>query len=374
MRLATVGLVVFSLSAVAGDPDKDGFVPLFNGKDLSGWEYVNTPQKTFYVKDGMIVTTGTPTGFLRTDRHYENFVLEMEWMHTNTKEVGNSGLFVWGDPIPAVGTPYTRGIEVQVLVNLEYRDKKSNAVTATSHGDLFSIHGAKCKPDRPHPAGWERCLPSENRAKGGGEWNHYRVEANNGVIKLHVNGKEVSGVSECNPRKGYLALESEGAECHFRNIKIKELPSTNPKPNEIADVDRGFTNLYYGDLTGWVDPGRHQGHWKPRDWVLTYDGKSPAKAKDLWSVKEYGDFELMADWRLPGKPTPTQRPLILPNGEYDVDSDTKKQKTVEVQDAGDSGIYLRGLDKAQVNIWCWPVRAKLRLSRTDKTMPADGPG
>ena len=39
-------------------------------------------------------------------------------MHVNKKEVGNSGLFVWGDPLPAVGTPYTRGIEVQVLVNL----------------------------------------------------------------------------------------------------------------------------------------------------------------------------------------------------------------------------------------------------------------
>ena len=79
-----------------------------------------------------------------------------------------------------------------------------------------------------------RCIPSENRAKGANEWNHYRVEANNGVIKLHVNGKEVSGVSECKPRKGYLALEAEGAECHFRNLKIKELPSTNPKEEEVA--------------------------------------------------------------------------------------------------------------------------------------------
>src|SRR5262245_11441005 len=222
----------------------DGFKPLFNGKDLTGWGNVNCHPDTFFVKGDEIVTNGKPTGFLRTDRQYENFVLEMDWMHVNKTEVGNSGLFVWGDPIPAVGTPYTRGIEVQVLVNLEYRDKKTNAVTATSHGDLFSIWGAKCKPDRPHPAGWERCLPSENRAKGGGEWNHYRVEAKDGVIKLQVNGKEVSGVSECNPRKGYLALESEGAECKFRNIRIKELPSTNPKANEIAKVADGHKAVF----------------------------------------------------------------------------------------------------------------------------------
>ena len=120
-----------------------------------------------------------------------------------------------------------------------WKDKKTGALTATSQGDLFSIWGAKCTPDRPHPLGWERCLPSSNHTKGGGEWNHYKVVANDGVIKLTVNGTEVSGVSKCSPRKGYLALESEGAECHFKNLKIKELPSTNPTPAETADIDQG---------------------------------------------------------------------------------------------------------------------------------------
>src|SRR5262249_39107273 len=93
-----------------------------------------------------------------------------------------------------------------------------------------------------------------------------------GVIKLAVNGKVVSGVSKCSPRKGYLALESEGSECHFRNLKIKELPSTNPKPEEVADQDRGFVNLYTGlDLSGWQAPPAK--NWQPRDWVLDYAGK-----------------------------------------------------------------------------------------------------
>jgi len=290
--LSALVLLVVSSAALAAEPDKDGFVPLFNGKDLTGWAYVNTPTKTFYVKDNEIITTGTPTGFLRTDKQYENFILEMEWMHENKDKVGNSGLFVWGDPLPGVGTPYTRGIEVQVLVNLEYKDKKTGAVTATSHGDLFSIHGATCKPDRPHPLGWARCLPSENRAKGGGEWNHYRVEAKDGVIKLSVNGKEVSGVSECKPRKGYLALESEGAVCHFRNLKIKELPSSNPKPEEGANVAKDHKLLFNGvDLEGWKTDS---GAWQATGGHLKATGKG-----ELATEKSYEKFELIFDCKMP---------------------------------------------------------------------------
>jgi Domain of Unknown Function (DUF1080) len=278
----------------AGDQKDDGFVPMFNGKDLTGWVNVNCAPSTFFVKDGEIITTGKPTGFLRTAKQYENFIAEFDWMHVNTKEVGNSGFFVWADPLPAVGTGYTRGIEVQVLVNLE------KPGYYTSQGDLFSIWGATCKPDRPHPHGWARCLPSENRTKGGGEWNHYKVVGNNGVLKLHVNGKEVSGLSECKPRKGYLALESEGAECHFKNLKIKEQPSTNPTPQETADVDRGFRSLYTGlDLTGWKAEGDAAKHWQPRDGVLHYDGKGGPLATD----KMFADAEFQLDFRFPKKGT-----------------------------------------------------------------------
>jgi hypothetical protein len=258
---------------------QDDYKPLFNGKDLSGWVNVNCAPNTWFVKDDMIITTGKPTGYLRTDRQYENFILEFEWFHApNPKgSVGNSGLFVWGDPIPAMGTGYTRSIEVQVLVNLLYKDKKTGLPTATSHGDLFSIWGAKCKPDRPHPQKSERCLPSEDRCKGEYEWNHYKVIGNNGVLKLHVNGKEVSGVTESNPRKGYLALESEGSECRFKNIKIKEMPSTNPKPNEICDVDKGFKCLFTGlDFSGWALGADAKSNWKMGDGVLTSTGMGAA--------------------------------------------------------------------------------------------------
>jgi hypothetical protein len=333
-------------SLPCGHTGEPGWTPLFNGKNLNGWINVNGAPNTYTVRDGMIVTTGVPTGVLRSAKQYENFILELEWMHVKPK--GNAGLFIWSDPLMAPGVPFTRAIEVQILDGLETKNY-------TSHGDIFSIHGATLQPDRPHPAGWQRCLPSERRSKPAGEWNRYRVECNDGVIQLAVNGKVVSGASECKPRKGYICLEAEGSECHFKNIRIKELPSTNPKPDEIAKVAESFTTLYTGvDLAGWQDDPGHKGHWQPKDWILNYDGKSEAKDKNLWTQKEYGDFVMICDWRFTGKPKKLKRPVILPNGDYDVDA-AGKTKEVEVLDAGDSGIYLRGSSKSQLNIWCWPI-------------------
>ncbi|MDY3552299.1 DUF1080 domain-containing protein [Gemmata sp. JC717] len=263
---------------------------LFNGKNLDGWVNVNCAPGTFYAKGDEIVTTGNPTGFLRTDRQYENFELDFDWMHVEKEKMANSGLFVWGDPLPAVGTGYTRGIEVQVLINYAPKDG-----WATSHGDIFSIWGAKCTPDRPHFKGIERCLPSENRVKGGGEWNHYKVIANDGAIKLHVNGKEVSGVSKSNPRKGYLALESEGVECHFKNIKIQELPSTNPTPAECAKVAEGHVSLFNGlNLDGWKV---EKGGWKAGGGVVRAAGTSDLVHEG--TLPNGG--ALLFDWKVPAK-------------------------------------------------------------------------
>src|SRR6266496_2857846 len=80
----------------AGSKD-DGFVPMFNGKDLAGWVSVNGAPGTFFVKDKQIITTGRPTGYLRTDKQYENFIAEFDWMHVppTPEAVGNSGFFVW---------------------------------------------------------------------------------------------------------------------------------------------------------------------------------------------------------------------------------------------------------------------------------------
>ena len=358
-----LALAALSMTAHAAVTDTDGFKPLFNGRDLSGWVNVNAAPNTFTVRDGMIHCTGVPISLLRTEKQYENFNLELEWRHM--KPMGNAGLFVWSAPVTAPGTPFARAIEVQILDG-------RNSETYTSHGDVFAIHGATMKPDRPHPRGAMRCLPSEWRCKPAGEWNHYRVTCNDGVIKLEVNGKEVSGGSQCTPRKGYICLESEGSEVHFRNIRIKELPSTNPQPDEIAPQAEGFEPIYTGiDLAGWKAGTEHKEHWKPKDWILDYDGKCEADDPHLWTEREYGDFVLICDWRWTAKPERVKRPVILPDGTQAVDDDGTP-KEAEVPDAGDSGIYLRGNDKSQVNIWCWPVGSgEVYGYRTDESMPAE---
>jgi hypothetical protein len=280
----------------------EGFRPLFNGRNLHGWVPINVPRETFTVRDSLIISTGKPTGMLRTDQPYENFIIELEWRHM--RPGGNAGLFVWGDALPACGTPFSRAVEVQILDGHETEN-------STSHGDLFAIQGATMKPDRPHPAGWMRCLPSEKHAKPSPEWNHYRVTCRDGTIKLAVNGKEVSGGTECVPRKGFICLESEGSECHFRNIRIQELPSSNPPAAETAMLDVGFVPLYSGlDLRGWKMAPGHHGRWKANDYILECDGKGDAQHKGLRTIKEYGDCVLVVDWKLVGEPVSTEAPIV----------------------------------------------------------------
>ena len=365
-------LAAFTLTTFAANGADDagaGFVPLFNGHDLTGWVPINVAPGTFRVRDGIIVSTGIPTGLMRTERQYENFIIELQWRHM--KPGGNAGLFVWGDELTACGSPFARGMEVQILDN-GFNVKGKNE-WYTTHGDVFPVFGSKMTPTGRISSTGQRSFPIEERSKSSPEWNHYRLEARDGVLRLSVNGKEVTVGKNCSPRKGYLCLESEGSECHFRNIRIRELPSTNPSAEEIADPAEGFVPLYTGvDLSGWkVDPG-HEGHWQPNDWKLAYDGKSEASDKNLWTEKEYGDFILVCDWRwTTPKPEFKPLPVILPSGEAAVD-DEGKPKTEEVPDAGDSGIYLRGNSKSQVNIWCWPIGSgEVYGYRMDQSMPAE---
>jgi hypothetical protein len=266
------------------------FTPLFNGQDLKGWFNINCAPGTWSVKDGMIHTTGAPICELRTERMYENFILELEWQHL--KPQGNAGVFVWADALPARGEPFLRAIEVQVLDG-------RNTENYTSHGDVFAIHGAKMTPDRPHPNGWPRSLPSERRAKPAGQWNTYRITARDGKITLAVNGADVSGGYDITPRKGYLALESEGSPALFRNIRIAELPSSGTlAPEHVASADDGFRALYNGqDLTGWRATG---GGWTPKDWTLVYAAAAAGPGgSSLVSADDYADFSLIVDWKIP---------------------------------------------------------------------------
>ncbi len=351
-------LIVLLAGAGTATQKQEGFVPLFNGTDLTGWVNVNCAPETWSVRDQMIVCTGIPKGVMRTVNQYENYILELEWRHM--KEGGNAGLFVHSDALTAAGTPFTRSIEIQIMDG--------------NHGDVFAIQGATLTPDNSDlEKAWMRSYPTAERNNPAGAWNHYRVDSRDGLITLSVNGQVVTRAFHTNPRKGYICLESEGSEIHFRNIRIRELPGTNPPEEVTGTLDDGFVSLYNGlDLRGWKQSDGNVGHWQSMDWILDYDGMSTAEGEDkhLWTEKEYGNFILMVDWRQPDKPAAENVPVILPSGDQAKD-ENGKEITASVLDAGDSGIYLRGSSKCQINIWNWPVGSgEIWGYRTDQDMPA----
>ena len=205
-----------------------------------------------------------------------------------------------------------------------------------------------------------------------GQWNHYRIESRDGTAMLAVNGKIVTRGYHLNPRKGYICLESEGSEVHFRNIRIRELTGSNPPADVVAKKDEGFRSLYNGlDLRGWRQVSGHKNHWRANNWILDYDGQSEAWDKNLWTQEAFGNFKLIVDWRLPAEPHIENVPVIRPDGNSAADADGMLLSAA-VKDAGDSGIYLRGSSKSQINTWNWPVGSgEIWGYRTDRNMPPE---
>ncbi|MDD7984744.1 DUF1080 domain-containing protein [Lentisphaera marina] len=213
MKLLILLLVPFCVLAETSDLS---FKELFNGKDLSGWVNVNTAEDTWSVKDGLLICSGKPIGVMRSDKQYENFILEIEWRHM--KAGGNSGVFIWSEGKGYKNKPLPKGVEVQML-ELQW-SKIHKRTDAYVSGELFGSMGLKTVPDNPRGT---RSMGLEMRCKGVGEWNRYTVVAVDGVVKLAINGKFVNGLSHCEIKKGYLCLEAEGSEIHFRKIRIMEL-------------------------------------------------------------------------------------------------------------------------------------------------------
>lgn len=141
--------------------------------------------------------------------------------------------------------------------------------------------------------------------------------------------------------------------------------------SDTWSAPRGFTSLFDGvDLNGWKVPGGDNGHWKVLNDSIDYDAESESKGdKSLWTERSYGDFVLYIDWRIKATPWINPRvPIVMPTGRAKLD-EHGDEIHMRVPDS-DSGILLRGSDKSQVNIWCWPIGSgEIYGYRTDRTMP-----
>lgn len=206
----------------------DGSGPGWIALGEADFENVNLKPETWTWKDGVAHCTGQPVGVIRSKKPYTNFELVVEWRHL--KAGGNSGVFLWGtksvlDAMKPGELP--EGIEVQCLDHAytEMVAKRGGKTDwFTTHGDVFPCRNAKMTPFAPTAPTGMRSFPSKNLSKGAPEWNHYYIRAINGEVRLWVNGEEVSGGTNCNPRSGYLCLESEGAPVEFRHLRLRELP------------------------------------------------------------------------------------------------------------------------------------------------------
>ena len=124
----------------------------------------------------------------------------------------------------------------------------------------------------------------------------------------------------------------------------------------ISRAEDGFVSLFNGDnLSHWTVPEGDNGHWRVIDGVIDYDAcsEAPGKDKNLWTKEEYGDFTLKLDWRIKQTTGLYPMPIVLPDGSHKLDEKGEEIKILTPN--ADSGIYLRGQGKSQINIWCWPI-------------------
>jgi hypothetical protein len=159
------------------------------------------------------------------------------------------------------------------------------------------------------------------------------------------------------------------AKCCVPLLAAAALVAVMAAAGQAAD---DFVSLFNGrDLSGWKIPAGDNGHWRVVDGVIDYDAESEAPGdKSLWSAREFGDFVLRVDWRIKSTPYVNPSvPIIRFDGTHKKDA-AGKEIRIAVPDS-DSGIYLRGASKAQVNIWGWPIGSgEVYGYRTDASMPA----
>ncbi len=187
-----------------------GEVKLFNGKDLAGWTPVlndnGKPENVWHVEDGVLICLGNPVGYIRTDKDFTNFVLKLEWrFNPVTKKAGNSGVLC---RVQAPDKVWPRSVEAQL--------QSENA------GDFWNIDEfpMKTAPERLNGRNTKKTHMAERPV---GEWNEYEILFDGPRVTLKVNGEVLNEAWDVAELPGKIALQSEGAEIHFRNVRLAEI-------------------------------------------------------------------------------------------------------------------------------------------------------
>jgi len=198
-------------------------VSLFNGKNLSGWhadvpamDNNDTVQSPFVVRNGLLVSLGTPGGHLITDEVYGNYRLVAEYRFTGAP--GNCGVLVHASIPRALYQMFPKSIEVQMQ--------------SGDAGDFWCIVEDIEVPDMETRRGPKEdwgIVEGKNRRivnltdeseNPVGEWNQMVIECVGDEIKVWVNEELVNYGFHCTASEGQIAIQAEGSEVEFRKLEL----------------------------------------------------------------------------------------------------------------------------------------------------------
>jgi len=293
MGMLLIATVLFSCTEkqnVLTDQEKqDGWKLLFDGQSLNGWKNYNEAGITGWsAQDGNLASSGTgsdSTGYIITDKKYDNFELAFDW---KIAAEGNSGVMYHVTESKKFKTPYKTGPEYQLLDDIGFPQKVENWQLT---GADYAMHVADTTAKKLKPVG---------------EWNTSKIIFNNGHVEHWLNGSKIVDFEAWTPEwfalknsgkwtsapeyglseTGYISLQDHGSKAWFRNMKIKELAKT-PKA-KVA--------LFNGvDLTGWIAYGTEK--WFVQDSLLVCES-GPDKGYGYFGTQQYyKDFDLTADFK-----------------------------------------------------------------------------
>jgi len=222
MKQVVMGLCVACvLVCGASLAEEEGWIKLFNGKDLDGWERKGG-KATYKVEDGAIVGTSARNStntFLCTKRHFADFVLEFEFK-ANPRM--NSGVQVRSNSLPEYNKGRVHGYQCELEDEAQARDWWGGIYDEGRRGWLFPS-----KDDK------EACARFSEQGKHvwkNGEWNKVKIEAKGDRIKTWINGEPRADLEDGMTPSGFVALQVHGVgnreeplSVRWRNIRLKEL-------------------------------------------------------------------------------------------------------------------------------------------------------
>ncbi len=214
LALCWIACLVGAASATGAQRREGQEVRLFNGRDLSGWTHhlrdpnVKREDVWSVTGEGVLVCKGQPPGYIRTEKDYTNYVLRLQWRWPTGKSPGNSGVLL---RVVGPDKVWPKSVEAQLANGMA--------------GDFWLIDNARLDtpPERVDQRSPRHRLRTKSNEKPVGEWNDYEIRCDGGKVILKVNGEVLNEGTNAEEVPGKIALQSEGAEIHFRNIRLTPL-------------------------------------------------------------------------------------------------------------------------------------------------------